>query len=140
MNTKKYLIGLVVVILLVMAVAIFLIYKKTPISPSPSQNNNGQNQANQLSIPKDTFAERQNSLSGAFAQKFNRPSDQVAITIAKENGQYVRGIVIISDLYTGVFLAKRNGEAWEIIWDGQKKYNCADLKNLDFPIELANCQ
>jgi len=135
MNNQKKIIIIVVSIVIIVG-AIFLL-----LNLINKKNHQGQNQ-NQTTGAKPTFQERTATIKDLLAQKLGQPVDNIAVSIARETENYSKGIVNILDRNTdGIYLAVKTNGNWQIVWDGQGQYTCADISSYNFPAEMVNdCQ
>ena len=71
-----------------------------------------------------------------LAKKYDKTIDEVKVTIIKQDGDYVSGKVGFNKNGTGeggMFLAKKAGNIWEVVWDGNGSVDCKNLRELGFP-------
>jgi hypothetical protein len=72
-----------------------------------------------------------------LAKKYNRPADEVNITVSKQDGKYASGSVLFGEGGLGeggVFLARKVGNMWEVVFDGNGSVDCTLLrKDYGFP-------
>ncbi|PJC32446.1 hypothetical protein CO049_03040 [Candidatus Roizmanbacteria bacterium CG_4_9_14_0_2_um_filter_36_12] len=66
----------------------------------------------------------------ALVEKHGWNSDDIIVTVSKNNGQFARGGVTekSSEVGGGMFLAKKTNRQWEIIFDGNGVPDCSKLK------------
>ncbi len=77
------------------------------------------------------------TLTLLLAQKYEKKTENIKVTISKREGNYVIGGVSFSDEASGgmLFAAKVNG-AWKIVHDGNGTCSCSALNIVDFPKTL----
>lgn len=134
MNRRQYIITASIILIIVILVAwlgLKLFSRKTeaPIIPNNNQA---------ISTEKTTYKDRLAMLGDLFSKKTGKPINDIIVKISREDNTHIKGIITIKDVYTGVFLiAKTNGE-WAIVWDGNGKYPCDNIKSYNFPAEMIN--
>jgi hypothetical protein len=70
-------------------------------------------------------------IQSLLAQKYNKPIGDVKITISKQEGDYVGGSVLFGQGGLGeggIFLARRVGNAWEVVFDGNGSIDCNKMR------------
>lgn len=76
----------------------------------------------------------------AFMDKHERESGDIRVTLDMFTGNYARGGVnfIVEDDFGpgGIFLAYKEGDNWEIAFDGNGMYDCQELEVYNFPAEM----
>ncbi len=75
----------------------------------------------------------------AFANRYNRKFSSVSVAIEKETNTHARGIIIFQPggaENTGAFLAAKEGDVWQIIYDGNGSISCEEMAKFDFPEEM----
>ncbi len=121
-----------ILILLVIAGTAFGAYKlgskKTvkQISPTPVQVTPT---ATPSPLPENVGAEIQILL----AEKYNKPTDEVHITITKQAGLFVSGSVLFGQGgpgEAGLFLARKTGNKWELAYDGNGSIDCTKMRQV----------
>ncbi len=78
-------------------------------------------------------------IKAALVTKNNWEADEIAITIAKNDGEYATGGVGATTPQSGggIWFAAKVDDEWQIVWDGNGVVMCEDLTDYaDFPIEL----
>ncbi|MEI7619996.1 MAG: hypothetical protein WCJ57_00300 [Candidatus Falkowbacteria bacterium] len=134
MNRRQYIItasvALVVVILAIwLGLRFFSNKAETPTTPNDNQA---------VSAEKTTYKDRLSMLKDLFSKKTGKTTNDIVINISREDNTHIKGIVTVKDVYNGVFLAARTNGEWAIIWDGNGKYPCNDIKDYNFPAEMVN--
>lgn len=72
-----------------------------------------------------------------FAQKYNKPADQVILSISQQTNNHVRGTVQFSGEMSGaMFLAARENNIWKIVFDGNGVYTCQAVEPYNFPAAM----
>jgi hypothetical protein len=75
-----------------------------------------------------------------LAAKYNRPVDEVKITIRKDVDNYVSGSVLFGKGGPGeggIFLAIKTGNIWEVVYDGNGSIDCIKMREqYKFPDEI----
>lgn len=79
-------------------------------------------------------------LKRLFAEKYNKPIDNIKLTPNMVSENHIRGMVNLdsddSASEGGIFLATNFNGAWEIVFDGNGSYACSDLANYNFPADM----
>lgn len=78
-------------------------------------------------------------IKAALVVKHGWNSEDIVITVSKNDGQFARGSVKekTSETGGGMFLAKKIGGQWEIVFDGNGAPDCVVLKTTySFPKEM----
>lgn len=78
-------------------------------------------------------------IKAALVKKHGWNSDDIIVTVSKNNGQFARGGVTekSSEVGGGMFLAKKTNGQWEIVFDGNGVPDCSKLKiTYLFPKEI----
>ncbi|HNX10600.1 MAG TPA: hypothetical protein PKI61_00435 [bacterium] len=130
---RRYIIWLIIAIIVIAAIiTAFFIFSRRQTNQNQNQTPAGQTMS---------YEDRLSTIQKLFAKQSGQSLDKVDVKVARENSQFIKGIVTITDKYEGIFFAaKQNGE-WQIIWNGEKKYTCADLAQYKLPAEMINdCQ
>ena len=145
---------LVIIVVAVLAGAIFIITRSQPAA----DKNKAANIAPAV-VAQTTFKDRTETISGLLAQKFSWPVDKLTATIAREDGNFMNGIVtlyensdqtvkindqdaVMPKINTeGLFLAFKNGNNWQIAWAGPGNYDCQIAEQYQFPAAMVpDCQ
>lgn len=75
-----------------------------------------------------------------LAKKYNKPVGEVKITISKQTDQYAGGSVLFGKGGPGeggIFLARKVGNMWEVVFDGNGNVDCSKMRNeYSFPDEI----
>ena len=82
---------------------------------------------------------KEEAIKSLFASKYSESASNISITIEKENGNYVRGIVEFGEGgpgQAGGFLAVKTEEGWELVYDGNGAVPCSDIELYDFPTDI----
>ncbi len=73
----------------------------------------------------------------AFAQKYNRPTSEVNVTVSKNNGTQAQGGVSFSgEMGGGWFLAYKESGGWIIVQDGNGTISCETIAPYNFPSDM----
>lgn len=67
-----------------------------------------------------------------LADKYSKSINEIKITIIKQEGEYLSASVLFSDNGIGeggILLAKKFGNIWEVIFDGNGSLDCFKLRN-----------
>lgn len=75
-----------------------------------------------------------------FIQKYNKPQNEVRITINQQAADHVRGGVKFGKDGIGeggIFLAAKVDGEWKLVFDGNGMIPCAQLAPYDFPESMA---
>jgi hypothetical protein len=76
-------------------------------------------------------------LQQAFGKKYNRPAEQVEVTIDKKDDQHIAGGVKFSgEMGGGWFLAYKGVDGWIIVQDGNGTVSCEIIAPYNFPKSL----
>lgn len=78
-------------------------------------------------------------LSKVFGEKYEKPLSEVHVTLVDEREAHFRGKYWLGPEKEGEgesFFALKNGDAYEIFFDGSSGYTCQMLKELGFPEEM----
>lgn len=75
-----------------------------------------------------------------LAEKYSRSVDEVKVTISKQNDLYAGGSVLFGKGGPGeggMFLARKNGNIWEVVFDGNGNVDCNKMRqDFGFPDEI----
>lgn len=85
------------------------------------------------------YASTEQEIQYFLAGKYNKPIDEVTVTITKQTENHMAGSVKFGPAAStgGMFLAVRSGNIWEIVYDGNGSVDCARLKTeYNFPDEI----
>ena len=86
------------------------------------------------------YAGVEKEIENLLAQKYNKPTSEVKVTIAKQNDNYLAGSVLFGKGGPGeggLVLATRIDNVWTIVYDGNGSINCKTLKEeYGFPGEI----
>jgi len=78
-----------------------------------------------------TMTEAENAVRRQLAEKYNKSIEEVSTKVTKIDGNYVAGSVSFSTEVGapgGLFLAMKNGDGWEIVYDGNGSVDCEKLR------------
>jgi hypothetical protein len=67
-----------------------------------------------------------------LADKYDKPVDQVSVTIDRQSGDYVGGSVLFGEGGPGeggMFLARKVDDVWEVVFDGNGNVDCAKMRD-----------
>ncbi len=128
---RGYLIGLIVAVVILAAIIAAIIILRPATKTTPTDENQG---------VATSYADRSLVIQSLFAKASKKTTEQVTINIAREDGNFIKGIVNIKDGYEGIFLAAKQNGAWEIIWDGKTAYSCNDIEKYSIPKTISGCQ
>lgn len=102
----------------------------TAVSPSPIVT----------IIPSPTIPQKSDleEIKEAFAKKYNKPVNQVEVSISKNNGTQATGGVKFAGEMGGAFwLAYKQAGSWIIVHDGQGTISCEAIAPYNFPSAMA---
>ena len=75
-----------------------------------------------------------------LAAKYNKPVDEVKITMTKQTSEYASGSVLFGaggPGEGGIFLARKSGNIWEVVFDGNGSIDCNKMRvDYGFPDEI----
>lgn len=75
-----------------------------------------------------------------LANKYNKPVNEVNVTIAEQNSQYAGGSVLFGQGgpgEAGMFLARKVGNVWEVVFDGNGNADCNKMRQVyGFPDDI----
>jgi hypothetical protein len=75
-----------------------------------------------------------------FAEKYNKKVSAVTININKETENHIRGTVRFEDEEepgnSGIFLAAKVYDNWELVFDGQGAIYCGEMEEYNFPEDM----
>lgn len=94
---------------------------------------------NEINAPPVGF-EKQEAIKKLFADKYNKELEEINISIDQETEEHIQGGVEIAPggpENSGVFLAVKIGEHWELVFDGQGGVSCEELEKYNFPENMA---
>lgn len=76
-----------------------------------------------------------------FAQKYEKNVEDVTVSIAKREGDYLTGgVKFAKEIAGGYVLAAKVNGAWKIVFDGNGNWTCSAVDIVDFPSTLvAEC-
>jgi len=129
---RRYLIWLAIAVIIVAGLIVWLVIR--------SSQNTGKTNQPSPSGSVMSYQDRLSALQQLFVKQSGQPKEKVNISIARENNQFIKGIVTIADDYEGIFLAAKVNNDWKIIWDGKKKYECSDIAQYQLPTEISGCK
>jgi hypothetical protein len=76
-------------------------------------------------------------LQQAFGKKYNRPTEQIEVTIDKKDDRHIAGGVKFSgETGGGWFLAYKGADGWMIVQDGNGTVSCEIIAPYNFPKSL----
>lgn len=99
----------------------------------------------QLAIPTSTTAltpeEKVKSaleqIKEAFAEKYNKPIEDVDVNISENTGTHaIGGVRFAGEMGGAMWLAYNNGEEWIITYDGHGTIPCSAVDPYDFPADM----
>jgi inhibitor of cysteine peptidase len=95
------------------------------------------------SSPQSMVSEEE-AIKELFADKYAKEVEDINITITKETETHVRGMAEIEPGgagNSGLFLAVKVDNQWELAFDGQGVISCEDMEGYGFPQDmLSDCQ
>ena len=73
-----------------------------------------------------------------FAQKYNKSLEEVELLVTFETDAHVKGSVSLGEgeENRGMFLAAKNDDVWQIVFDGNGSFACSLLDEYAFPSEM----
>ncbi len=74
-----------------------------------------------------------------LANKYDKKVAEISLQINQQTENYLRGEVVFQPSgseNSGIFLAAKVGEDWELVFDGNGSFSCDLLKNYDFPEDM----
>ncbi len=77
------------------------------------------------------FASVDQEIQYLLAKKYNRPIEEVKITILKQDDNYVGGSVLFGNGGPGeggMFLARKVDNLWEVVFDGNGNVDCNKMR------------
>jgi len=80
-------------------------------------------------------------IAEAFAIKYDKPIDEIAISISERIKVFASGGVTFSpggSENSGIWLAVKEDNVWKILFDGNGAIMCIDIEPYDFPVEIAS--
>lgn len=80
-------------------------------------------------------------ITEAFALKYNKPIDEITISINDRIKVFASGGVTFSpggSENSGAWLAVEEDGVWKILFDGNGAIECADIDPYDFPVEITS--
>ncbi len=118
----------------------------SPTQPSPTvvsqpTTPTGSVQPTNTTAPLPTVSQKSDSemIKEAFAQKYNRPTSEVNVTVSKNNGTHAQGGVGFSgEMGGGWFLAYKEGDDWIIVQDGNGTISCETIAPYNFPVDMVS--
>ena len=84
-------------------------------------------------------SERENideEIKQLFIQKYNKPEDEIKVTVNQQTANYARGGVKFGKNGIGeggIFLAAKVNSEWQLVFDGNGSISCSLLEDYDFP-------
>lgn len=91
-------------------------------------------------VPSPTIPQKSDLelIKEAFAQKYNRPTSEINVTVSKNNGTHAQGGVSFSgEMGGGWFLAYKESGGWIIVQDGNGTISCETIAPYSFPSDMA---
>jgi hypothetical protein len=77
------------------------------------------------------------AIKEAFAEKYDRPLDQINLTVDELTSDYAKGGVhFVGETGGGWFLAAYVDDAWVIVDDGNGTVSCQKIEEYDFPTSM----
>lgn len=132
MTRRQYIIigGVALVVILAICLGLwFYLNKKANLNSALDVN-----QA--VTLEKTSYQDRISIIQNIFAEKLGKTKENIAINIAIEDNNHIKGIVTVKDDYEGVFLANRINGDWKLVWEGKSQYPCGDIQSYNFPGEM----
>lgn len=119
----------------------FTIENKTAVlSPTPSGIQSFTPTPETQPTPTGTATKTdEEMIKASLVKKHGWNPDDIVVTVSKNDGQFARGSVKekSSEVGGGMFLAKKTGGQWEIVFDGNGIPDCTELKTTYlFPQDL----
>lgn len=72
-----------------------------------------------------------------FAEKYNKPLEDVDVTINKNTGTHASGLVKFAGEISGaMWLGYKDSEGWTIVHDGQGTIPCQAIEPYNFPVDM----
>jgi hypothetical protein len=88
---------------------------------------------------KTTEDEDKLALVKLFSQKYNKPEEDVNLTINKNTGIYATGGINFSgELAGAMWLAFKDDSGWKLIFDGNGTIPCSSVEPYDFPLDMVS--
>ncbi len=80
------------------------------------------------------------AIRGALIKNYNKPQDDLDCAVLDISGRYARGMATFkNDDRVWLWLAyEDNDDNWQLVHDGQGLAGCRQLKEINFPNQLAN--
>ncbi len=134
-----------VVIAFIFLVIAFLISKYNPTTPiepvkTPPQPTQKQDTAEIAPEESVLVVEKDNDyvlIQQEFSKKYDKPVDNVNLTINKIVGNFARGSITFKGARGGAgWLAAKQDGSWILVFDGNGIIPCADVAPYDFPAEF----
>lgn len=73
----------------------------------------------------------------AFAEKYNKPLEDVDVTINKNTGTHASGLIKFAGEISGaMWLGYKDNGAWTIVHDGQGTIPCQAIEPYNFPVDM----
>ncbi|MFA6306487.1 MAG: hypothetical protein WCV70_02215 [Patescibacteria group bacterium] len=89
------------------------------------------------------YAGAEQEIQYRLAQKYNKPAADVTVTATKKSADYMVGKVSFAAKGLpaggagGLFLAARQGNMWELVYDGNGSIDCESIKlDYQFPADM----
>jgi hypothetical protein len=95
----------------------------------------------ETTVPSPSIAQKSDveGIKEAFAKKYNKPVDQVEVSISKNNGtQATGGIKFAGEMGGAFWLAYKQADGWIIVHDGQGTISCETIAPYNFPSSMVS--
>lgn len=134
-NHKLWWLFSVLAIIIIISLALFVWVKKdgTKIPKAVEQNTGA------VTTKLAGYESRTTTIQNLFAIQTKKSTTDISISIAAEDNDNIKGIISVKDGYEGIFLVKKINDQWQIVWDGQTKYSCADINQHQIPENISGC-
>jgi len=117
----------------------------SPTQPSPTVTSQSTTpteitQPTNTTVPLPTTPQKSDLelIKEAFAQKYNKLTSEVNVTVSKNNGTHAQGGVSFSgEMSGGWFLAYKGSSGWIIVQDGNGTISCETIAPYNFPKNMA---
>ena len=77
------------------------------------------------------------SITEAFAEKYDRPVDSIVVGVDIDTGQFAKGSIRFTDEQGGgLWFAAKTENGWELAFDGNGIIPCGSANKYDFPSDI----
>jgi len=84
-------------------------------------------------------ATEEEQIAALFAQKYDKPVDEVEVVMEKRVKVFASGgVTFAGEPGGGMWLAFNGDNGWELVFDGNGSVPCADIEGYNFPIDMVS--